>query len=110
MLANDARLANYLSRNVQITHYAEGDGERVLMQLWQFISHRNSGNEEAVEGYLGELAAKKNPLGLLLQCDETQEFLLSLYDLSHHFHVSPCMTGSWMRTNLNDVYGGVSFS
>lgn len=108
MLAEDGLLANYLSRNHQIPHYAESDGERLLMQLRQFISIRNSAGPEAVDEFTRDLTSKKNALGPLLQCPETRDYVLALYDFSFHFHSSLCMTGSWMKTNLNDVFGGVS--
>jgi hypothetical protein len=108
MLANDARLANYLSRNHQIPHYSESDGERLLMQLRDYMSVRKSGNQEDLDNYLKGLHYKKNVLGTVLQSPESQEYIVSLYELAHHFYSSPCLTGGWMRNNLNDVYGGVS--
>lgn len=107
MLANDGLLANYLSRNHQIPHYAETDGEKVLMLLRHWNSTRNASGIESAHKYAKELHNRRNPLGALLLCQETQDFVMTLYEFSDHFHSSRCMTGQWMKSTLNDVSGGV---
>jgi hypothetical protein len=109
MLANDEILATYLSRNHSIPHYAETDGEKVLMLLRQFISITNSGNAQAGYDFAKNIMAKKIPLGALLLCEETRDYVLTLYELADHFYSSPCTTGQWMKSHMTDVYGGVRF-
>lgn len=107
MLANDERLATYLSRNHSIPHYAETDGEKVLMLLRQFISISNAGNMAAGYEYAKNLVAKKIPLGAIFLCEETREYVMTLNEFSDHFYSSTCMTGQWMKTHLMGTFGGV---
>jgi hypothetical protein len=107
MLANDGLLARHLSRNLHIQQFTETEGEKTLMLLRQYRSNQIQGGSKAEE-FAQNLYDRRNALGSFLLCRETQDYLMTLLEMSPHYHVNDLLSLSWMKKHLTNIYGGVS--
>ena len=107
MLANEGLLARHLSRNLHNQQYVESEGEKTLMLLRQFRSSQIQGDSIA-ESFAQNLYDRRHGVGAFLLCPETKEYLMTLLEMSAHYHVPELLSLHWMRKHLSNVYGGVS--
>lgn len=108
MLANNGMLATYLARNHSIPHYAETDGEKLLMALKHLRSERMLQGEQGVIEYIRNLYERKNIVGLMLISPLMLEYATTLFEASTHYHETAPLTTTWIKSQLMTPHGGVS--
>lgn len=99
----------YLASNLKVQKYVQKDGEALLMAVKRYTLLVQAEKDSEAKEYLNQ-CMKSGPVKEALATKESVQFVLNLYKVEGIMGHTTAFTSKWIRTHLQNTYGGVSGS